>query len=86
MLKTKVKIKWLIWSIEHDQWWRPDWKGYTEHIHEAGRYSYHEAREICAKANFYGQFDRPHESMVQDYIGEKLLDLTKDLKYEKEIT
>ena len=26
----------LIWSMEHKAWWRPERLGYTEHLHEAG--------------------------------------------------
>jgi hypothetical protein len=41
----------LVWSIEHDMWWRPDWQGYTPMIEEAGRYSLEEGRKILARAN-----------------------------------
>jgi len=68
--KPKVKVRWLIWSIEHDGWWMPNHRGYTKLIMSAGRYSYPEAREIIANAN-YGKFDRPNEAMVPDYVGEK---------------
>jgi hypothetical protein len=42
----------VIWSIEHEAWWRPGWAGYTPVLAEAGRYDQAEADEILARANF----------------------------------
>lgn len=42
----------VIWSIEHDAWWRPGWAGYTQALPEAGRYSAVEADAILTRANF----------------------------------
>jgi hypothetical protein len=42
----------VIWSIEHDAWWRPGWAGYTPVLAEAGRYDQAGADEILARANF----------------------------------
>lgn len=69
MSTEKVKVRWLIWSLEHNGWWKPNNCGYTQSIKEAGRYSYPEAREILQGAN-YGKFDIPNEAMVPDYVGE----------------
>ena len=44
--------KWLIWSIEHDAWWRPEKKGYTCVLKEAGVYSYEDACKIVEGANY----------------------------------
>lgn len=41
----------LIWSIEHDAWWRPASMGYTRRLAEAGRYTRPEALAILARAN-----------------------------------
>jgi hypothetical protein len=41
----------LIWSIEHDAWWRPAHAGYTRQIEEAGVYPEQEAARIVARAN-----------------------------------
>ncbi len=35
--------KFLIWSHEHKQWWRPNHIGYTDKVSEAGRYTEAEA-------------------------------------------
>jgi hypothetical protein len=43
--------RYLVWSIEHDMWWRPGRMGYTPMIEEAGRYSLEEGRKILASAN-----------------------------------
>ena len=52
----------LIWSYEHQAWWRPWGSGYTKDLKEAGRYEYLEARDICFKANQYS--NRIEEKMV----------------------
>jgi len=44
----------LIWSIEHDQWWKPNKMGYTDDMSKAGRYSVEDATEICEIANIVG--------------------------------
>jgi hypothetical protein len=38
---------WLIWSNEHDAWWKPDSRGYTKLARDAGRYCFDDALEIC---------------------------------------
>jgi hypothetical protein len=47
-----TSIKWLIWSNEHEAWWRPNGNGYTMLRAEAGEYGFAKAVEICA-ANTY---------------------------------
>jgi hypothetical protein len=39
-------IHYLLWSNKHQMWWRPDGRGYTEEITEAGAYT--EARAVSA--------------------------------------
>lgn len=71
--------KWLIWSLEHDAWWRRNSQGYTHNLEAAGRYSYEEALQITAGANwgcgpvvngerFTGriQCGRPYEAMIRE--------------------
>lgn len=59
--------KFLIWSVEHGAWWRPDHLGYTRNRPDAGRYSLAEASYICAKANqFVPGVNPPHECMVPE--------------------
>lgn len=41
-----MATKYLIWSHEHDQWWRPNREGYTPRIEEAGRYTFDEVAEV----------------------------------------
>jgi hypothetical protein len=41
----------LIWSIEHQRWWRPGRLGYTGDLAEAGHYRADEAAAILARAN-----------------------------------
>jgi hypothetical protein len=58
----------LIWSLEHGQWWRPGENGYTDDFEEAGRYSFERALQICMRGNFVGL----NETMVP--IGEHTLE------------
>lgn len=45
----------LIWSNQHERWWRANERGYTSHIDEAGRYPLAEARRIVDHATCSGQ-------------------------------
>jgi hypothetical protein len=38
----------LVWSNEHNAWWRHNRQGYTPHLGNAGRYTREEAITICA--------------------------------------
>lgn len=44
--------RWIIWSIEHEQWWKGNHNGYTEELEEAGIYTYEAACKIVAGANY----------------------------------
>lgn len=48
-----------IWSNEHNAWWNPGKRGYTNHRKRAGEYLEEEAIEICRKANEHQDFDNP---------------------------
>lgn len=41
----------LIWSIEHNAWWRANSHGYTRDLADAGVYLYSEALQILQGAN-----------------------------------
>lgn len=57
---------WLVWSHEHNAWWRPNSAGYTLHIASAGRYTKAEADRICEDARSPRKFadDPPPEVAV----------------------
>lgn len=59
------EAQWLIWSIEHHGWWRPDSHGYTPYRKDAGRYSFDEACAIVSGANRAMKHE-PNETMVRD--------------------
>lgn len=40
-----------IWSVEHNAWWRPHERGYTQSVAEAGVYHEARAKEIVKSAN-----------------------------------
>ena len=54
--------KYLIWSIEHNAWWAPNWNGYTAKRGNAGIYSEAEAFEISDREN--EGTNEPYEALV----------------------
>lgn len=56
-------MKYRIWSIEHNAWWKPDHNGYTLSIHSAGIYDEAEALDIVEHANQFTA-DKPNEALV----------------------
>ena len=46
---------WVIWSFEHEGWWKPNGNGYTQDFTEAGKYTFDQADEIIIHANSHGQ-------------------------------
>lgn len=48
----------LIWSNEHNGWWRPMKCGYTSFKELAGYYNLDEAIEICKNANKYISYNK----------------------------
>ena len=61
VLEGIMESEYLIWSIEHTAWWKPNRYGYTQELREAGVYGKAEAEEIVEESNKYGQF---HECMI----------------------
>jgi len=53
---------WLIWSYQHNAWWRPGRMGYTHDPNKVGRYTVTEALAICNEANRYSR--QINETMV----------------------
>lgn len=51
-MNIKKDPAWLIWSNEHGLWWKPNQRGYTQRVEEAGLYTLDEAIKICTEANF----------------------------------
>lgn len=61
----------LIWSLEHQGFWKSERNGYTPDIREAGRYSIFEAEEICSDANMGGEINEvllylPDQTFVRE--------------------
>ena len=63
----------LIWSNEHNGWWRPNECGYTDFKELAGYYDLDRAIEICKNANRFivynkqeinGKIIQPNETIV----------------------
>jgi len=55
--------KWLIWSHEHQAWWRSDRNGYTDLREQAGEYSLKEAMQICENSNCWCT-NEPQETIL----------------------
>ncbi len=56
----------IIWSVEHNMWWRASSCGYTHKLSDAGIYGEKRAREIVKKANGRDTFN---ECMIpQEYF------------------
>lgn len=43
--------RWLVWSHQHEAWWKPGSRGYTGDLDAAGRFTAREAADICVKAS-----------------------------------
>jgi len=43
--------KYLIWSVEHNGWWKQSQYGYSDDLSEAGLFSKEKAKEIIDNAN-----------------------------------
>jgi hypothetical protein len=56
--------EWLIWSIEHNAWWKPNQNGYTQEKTGAGRYTFEQACKIVRIANIYSN-NAPNEAMIK---------------------
>lgn len=48
---TTTDERYVIWSIEHQAWWRAAWCGYTETLGDAGLYDDEQARKVLQGAN-----------------------------------
>jgi hypothetical protein len=62
-----MKPLWLVWSNEHQAWWRPAYAGYTAAIEEAGRYDFITASKIVADANASGPLPKGHRCAGKCY-------------------
>ncbi len=47
VIVPEIEKPWLIYSREHNMFWRPNSAGYTWEIEEAGRYTFEEAHSRC---------------------------------------
>lgn len=66
-MKDMSKEMFLIWSIEHSSWWKPDEFGYTPSWDMAGRYTRERAFEISARANLFALNEVPVPVGFFDY-------------------
>jgi hypothetical protein len=63
--RQSTSVKYLVWSVEHTAWWKPNHCGYTRDRSEAGTYTLEEAEKICRGANLiHNDFDNPNECIV----------------------
>lgn len=57
-------MKYLVWSIEHNAWWRQNGAGYTKNRIEAGRFTLKEALEHVRSGDYIGH--EPEEAIVPE--------------------
>ena len=57
-------MKYRIWSIEHNAWWKENEQGYTKDKKSAGIYDLLASIGICIEANQYVSGNIPNEAMV----------------------
>jgi hypothetical protein len=62
----------LIWSNQQRMWWRPNERGYTEFVDEAGRYDRATADRIVARATCDGRLTVSRQDPVTDAWYEQL--------------
>lgn len=61
-------VKWLIWSNEHNGWWKQHGNGYTKSRAEAGRFTFWDAMQSCEAANAnLNPGNAPEETMCPDW-------------------
>lgn len=56
--------RWLVYSREHNAFWKPNEHGYINTVDGAGRYTHEHAEEIVTGANRYCDRLSPNEVMV----------------------
>ncbi len=69
MEKVRLEKVVLIWSFEHNAWWRPGSHGFTTNIEEAGFYSRITAEEIVLDANTACEPDNLNEEIRNVWVG-----------------
>lgn len=47
--KADIEHPWLVWSYEHDAWWRAGRAGYSTNVLGAGFYTEQDAADCCDK-------------------------------------
>lgn len=63
-------MKVMIFSLEHDAWWKPQSRGYTKDQDEAGWYDEAEAEKIVEDANKHLGFgSKRNEVLVRPFGG-----------------
>jgi len=56
---SKDKAIWLVYSREHNAFWRPNRAGYTVHMEAAGRYTEAQAKEACSSCDYAHPYNPP---------------------------
>lgn len=73
-------MKYLIWSNEHNAWWRAGRAGYTRELDAAGRYGRDEAIKQCAWGrDGWGSREIPSELPVSEADADECLELFKKM-------
>lgn len=71
---------WLVYSREHNAWWRPTASGYTNHIEAAGRYTKTAAEAHCGTRDYHDKDNPPEVMSLAPEAGDIMDDLLDALK------
>ena len=74
----EAPTEFLVWSNEQRKWWKPNHRGYTLFIEEAGRYSQDAATRICEDANLVA-----NEHVPDGYCAEMMIPVPAAVPGEK---
>ena len=70
---------WLVYSREHEAWWRPASAGYTMSIAEAGRYTKAEAARHCTSVDRMSDGQTKEFTHLAPEVADRIEELERDV-------
>lgn len=69
----------IIYSFEHNAYWKRNSFGYSRHLNQAGVYGYKEAKEICTNANMMEYATKIEKDVNSVSINECMIPIPEEL-------
>lgn len=69
---------WLVYSREHNAFWRPNCAGYTRLVEDAGRYTKEEADDHCRSRDFADQTNPPEVAVMAPEAADLITRLARE--------